>query len=93
MMHFPVEIDVAMGQLHRLDIRHILLNLTITLMLRGLYVPSTLTLICHPTNPHLSTLRISYDYLPDMISEFHTLFTTERLLHGLVITDGENTAE
>jgi len=92
-MRSPIEIDVRMAALPRLDIRHILLSLTTTLMLRELYVPSTLTLICHPTNPHLSTLRISYDYLPDMIKEFHTLFTMERLLHGLVITDGESTAE
>ena len=92
-MRSPIEIDVRMAGLLRPSTRHILLNLTTILMLRGLYAPSTLTLISHPTNPHLSTLRISYDYLPDMISEFHTLFTTERLLHGLVITDGESTAD
>lgn len=92
-MHFPIEIDVAMGRLHRLDTRLILLNLTITLMTRALYAPSTWMLISHPTNPRLSILRISYDYLPDMIKEFPTSFTMEKLLHGLVITDGENTED
>ena len=92
-MRFPIEIDVPMGALPRHNTRLILLKATITLMKMALYAPSTLTLIWHPTNPRLSTLRISYDYLPDMINEFPTLFTTERLLHGLVITDGENTED
>ena len=92
-MRFPIEIDVPMAVLPHHSTRLTLQRVTITLMRMALYAPSTLTLIWHPTNPRLSTLRISYDYLPDMINEFPTLFTTERLLHGLVITDGENTED
>ena len=68
-MRSPIEIDVPMGALRRPNTRLILLNLTITLMLRALYAPSTLTLIYNQTNPQLTILRISYDYLPDLINE------------------------
>ena len=92
-MRFPIEIDVPMAALRQHNTRLILLRVTITLMRMALYAPSTLTLIWHPTNPHRSILRISYDYWPETIEEFRTSYTTEKLLHGLVITDGENTED
>ena len=65
---------------------------TITLMLlRELYVPTTLTVRLHPTEPRLMILRTSYDYLPELISEFRTLFLMVKLPVTNEITNGENT--
>ena len=72
MMRSPIEIELAMDGQRPADIRRIVLSLTIILMLRGWYVPSTLTLISKTINPQHSILLISYDYLPDLINEFHT---------------------
>ena len=69
-MRFPIEIEVVMaGSV----MRSMLLVSPITiLLLKALYVPSTLMLICDPTNQKRSTLLISFDYLPDLIKEFLT---------------------
>ena len=92
-MRGPVEIELAMVPRRHLDIRRIVLNLTIILMKKGLYVPSTLTLTSTQTNPRHSTLLISYDYLPELISEFLISSLTSELHPGSAITDGENTKE
>lgn len=92
-MRGPVEIELAMVPQRHLDIRRIVLNLTIILMKKGLYVPWTLTLTLNPTNPRHSTLLISYDYLPELISEFLTLSSMSELHPGWGTTDGENTKE
>lgn len=64
---------------------------TITLaLLRALYVPTTLTLILDPKEPQRMILRTSYDYLPELISEFHTLFLMVKLQVINEITSGEN---
>ena len=92
-MRGPVEIELAMVPQRHLDIRRIVLNLTTILMKKGLYVPSTLTLTSTQTNPRHSTLLISYDYLPELISEFLISSLTSELHPGWAITDGENTKE
>lgn len=92
-MRSPVEIELRMEPRRHLAIRHIVLNLTIILMKKGLYVPSTLTLTSNQTNPRHSTLLISYDYLPELISEFLISSLTSELHPGSAITDGENTKE
>lgn len=69
-MRSPVEIElVTDGSV--MSVMQRVLPITI-LLLRGLYAPSTLTATCATTNPRLMTLQISYDYLPDVISEFLT---------------------
>lgn len=92
-MRGPVEIEIVMDGRRPLATRNIALNLTIILMLRGWYVPSTLMLTCNRTNPQRSTLLISYDYWPELIEEFLISYLTAESLHGLAITDGENTKE
>jgi len=69
-MRSPIEIELVMaGSV----MRSMLLVSPITiLLLRALYVPSTLMLILDPTNPKRMTLLISFDYLPDLINEFLT---------------------
>ncbi len=67
---------------------------TITLaLIRALYVPTTLTLISHPTDKRLMILRTSYDYLPELIKEFRTLFLMVKLPVTNEITNGERTAD
>ena len=93
-MRSPVEIELRMDGKRPLAIRHIVLSLTIILWVQNrLYAPSTLTLTLNPTNPRHSTLLISYDYLPELISEFLTLSSMNELHPGSAITDGENTKE
>jgi len=93
MTHFPVEIEVVMEPRRHQDIRRIVLNLTTILWAQNrLYVPSTLTLIWHPTSPRRSTLLISFDYLPELIKELAISYLTAKSLPGSETTDGENTA-
>ena len=93
-MRSPVEIEILMDGKRPQDIRHIVLNLTIILWAQNrLFVPSTLTLTLNQTNPRHSTLLISYDYLPELISEFLISSLMDASLHGLPITNGESTAE
>lgn len=69
-MRSPIEIELVMaGSVMRNMLR--VSPITI-LLLRALYVPSTLTLTYDPTHPRRSTLLISYDYLPDLINELLT---------------------
>ena len=92
-MRSPIEIELAMEQKRHLATRLIVLNLTIILMRRALYVPSTLTLTSNQTSPQRSTLLISFDYLPELISEFLTSSIMDESHRGWEITDGESTAE
>ncbi len=92
-MRSPVEIELRMEPRRHLAIRNIVLNLTIILMKKGLYVPSTLTLTSNQTNPRHSTLLINFDYLPELISEFLISSLMSELHPGSAITDGENTKE
>lgn len=92
-MRSPIEIEVAMEPRRHLATRLIVLNLTIILMKRALFVPSTLTLISNPISQQPLTLLISFDYLPELISEFLTLSIMDESHHGWQITDGESTAE
>lgn len=61
------------------------------LLLKALYVPTTLIAISNPTKPRHLTLLISYDYLPDLIKESVTSSLTARLPVTEVTTSGENT--
>ena len=69
-MRTPIEIDLVMGGSVTRAMR--LVSPITILLAKALYVPSTLTLILDRTNPRRSILRISYDYLPDLISEYLT---------------------
>ncbi len=60
-------------------------------LLKALYVPLTLTLICNQTRQKHLTWRISYGYLPDLIKELATSSSTARLPVGKRTTSGENT--
>ena len=69
------------------------LVITILYLIRASYVPTTLTPIWDQADTKHLTLLISFDYLPDLINEFHTLFSMARLLVTKEITSGENTQE
>ena len=88
-MRSPIEIDVPMvGSVIHVTRR---VSPIITLLLRELYVPLTLTLILNRTQPNRSILRISCDYLPDLINEFLISSSTAKLPHINEITNGEST--
>jgi hypothetical protein len=90
-MRSPIEVDLVMGG-SVMRAMQLVSPITI-LLLRASYAPSTLMLIWDPNCPKRSILRISYDYLPDMISEFHTSFSTKKLPAGEETTNGENTPD
>ena len=69
------------------------LAITTLYLIRALFVPTTLTPIWDPADTKHLTLLISFDYLPDLISEFHTLSSMAKLLATKEITGGENTPE
>jgi hypothetical protein len=69
-MRSPIEIELVMAGSVMQSIQRVS-PITI-LLLKALFVPSTLTLILDPTKPNRSTLLISFDYLPDLINEFLT---------------------
>jgi hypothetical protein len=70
-MPSPIEIELRMdGSVTRA--MQLVSPITILLFLKTLYAPSMLTLTCDPTHPKRSTLRISYEYLPDLINELRT---------------------
>jgi hypothetical protein len=60
-------------------------------LLKALYVPLTLTLICKPTQPKHLIWQISYGYLPDLIRESATLSSIAKLPVGRKTTSGEST--
>ncbi len=69
-MRSPIEIEMRLkvGSA-MLDMRPELVIITLALI-RKLYVPTTLTLILDQANMKHTTLLISFDYLPDLISEY-----------------------
>jgi anaerobic glycerol-3-phosphate dehydrogenase len=91
MMRFPIEIELVMAGSVIQNMRRVS-PITI-LLLTALYVPSTLTLTLDPTNPKRSTLLISFDYLPDLISELAILSLQAKSHPTDAITSGENTQE
>ena len=71
-MRSPIEIETRLragSVIHAMPPELAIITLT---LLRKLYVPTTLTLILDQANMKRSTLRISYEYLPDLISELLT---------------------
>jgi hypothetical protein len=90
-MRSPIEVDVVMAG----SVMHVMQRVSpITiLLLRALYVPLTLTLILDPNCPKRLILRISYDYLPDLINEFLMSYSTARLPVGKEITNGDATPD
>lgn len=90
-MRFPIEIE-WLQKAGSVTLGMPLGAATITLtLIQALYVPTTLTIIFHPTQPKHMTLRISFDYWPEWIKESPISFMTVVLPHGLAITNGENT--
>ena len=69
-MRSPIEIELVMAG-SVMSVMQRVSPITI-LLLKALYVPSTLMLICDPMRPKHTTLLISFDYLPDLINEFLT---------------------
>ena len=90
-MRSPIEIELVMAGSVIQSMRRVS-PITILLM-TALYVPSTLTLTFEATNPKRSTLLISFDYLPDLISELAILSLQAKLPHTDATTSGENTQE
>ena len=88
-MRSPIEIELQMGG----SVMHVIQRVSpITIqLLKALYVPLTLTLICKPTQPKHLIWRISYGYLPELIRESATLSSTAKLPVGRRTTSGENT--
>lgn len=86
-MRFPIEIELQMAG----SVMHVMQRVSpITiLLLKALYVPSTLTLISGRTKQSPMTLLISYDYLPDLIKESHILSLTAKSQATNSITNGE----
>ena len=88
-MRSPIEIELqTAGSV--INVMQRVSPITIQL-LKALYVPLTLTLICKPTQPKHLIWRISYGYLPELIRESATLFSTAKLPVGRKTTSGENT--
>ena len=85
-MHFPIEIDVPM-ELRAIPRMH-LVNLTITLMLTAGYVPLTYQVGLVMTPKPTMFLRISYEYLPDVIEDLVTLSFLDVIAHGELYGDG-----
>lgn len=90
-MRGPIELEWPQkAGLGMLGMPHAAVTITLAL-LRAWYVPTTLTLILQPKEPRRMILRTSYDYLPDMINEFHTLFLMVKLQVINETINGENT--
>lgn len=90
-MRSPIEIELVMAGSVIQSMRRV--SPITTLLMTALYVPSTLTLTFEATNPKRSTLLISFDYLPDLISELAILSLQAKLPHTDATTSGENTQE
>lgn len=87
----PVEIDVRMGgSVIQLISR---VSPIIMLLSKAGYLPWTWTLICDPTNPRRSTLRISCEYWPNATSELNTLYFLANTVQSARYGDGLATAD
>ena len=89
-MRSPIEVELHLKGGSVINVMQRVSPITIQL-LKALYVPLTLTLICNQTRLKPLTLRISYGYLPELIRESATSSSTARLPVGKRITSGENT--
>jgi hypothetical protein len=90
-MRSPIEIELVMAGSVIQSMRRV--SPITTLLVTALYVPSTLTLTFEATNPRHSTLLISFDYLPDLISELAISSLQAKSHPTDAITSGENTPE
>lgn len=91
MIASPVEIDVRMaGSLTQLISR---VSPIIILLSRAGYLPLTWTLICDPTKPQRSILRISCEYWPNATSDLSTLSFLVNTVQSSRYGDGNPTKE
>ena len=89
MTRSPVEIDARMGgSVIQLISR---VSPIIILLVRAGYLPLTWTLICDPTKPQRSILRISCEYWPNATSELNTLYFLAKSVQPSRFGDGLNT--
>lgn len=87
----PVEIDVRMGgSVIQLISR---VSPIIILLSKAGYLPLTWTLICDPTRPQRSILRISCEYWPNATSELNTLYFLANTVQSARYGDGLDTKE
>lgn len=91
MIHGSIEVELWMGGSVMQLINRVSL-ITIQLAQVG-YMPLTLMLILDRTEPRRSLLRISYDYLPDVISDLNTLYFLDAIAHEERFGDGDLTKE
>ena len=90
MMRSPIEVELHQRGGSVINVMQRVSPITIQL-LKALFVPLTLTLICNPTQPKHLIWRISYGYLPELIRESATLSSTAKLPVGRKTISGENT--
>mgnify|MGYP006933436827 CR=1 FL=1 len=89
-MRSPIEVELHLKGGSVINVMQRVSPITIQL-LKALYVPLTLTLICNQTRLKPLILRISYGYLPELIRESVTSSSTAKLPVGRKTTSGENT--
>lgn len=65
----------------------------IILLSRAGYLPLTWTLICDPTKPQRSILRISCEYWPNATNELNTLYFLANTVQSARYGDGSDTKE
>ena len=85
----PVEIDVRMGG-SAIQLISRVSPITILLVKAG-YLPLTWTLICDPTKPQRSILRISCEYWPNATNDLNTLSFLVNTVQSARYGDGLNT--
>lgn len=85
----PVEIDVRMGGSAIQLISRV--SPIIILLSKAGYLPLTWTLICDPTKPQRSILRISCEYWPNATSELNTLYFLAKSVQSSRYGDGSPT--
>ena len=87
----PVDIDVRMGgSVIQLISR---VSPIIILLAKAGYLPLTWTLICDPTKPQRSILRINCEYWPNAINDLNTLSFLANTVQSARYGDGLNTEE
>ena len=89
-MRSPIEVELHQRDGSVINVMQRVSPITIQL-LKALYVPLTLTLICNPTRQKHLIWQISYGYLPELIRELATSSSTARLPVGRRTISGENT--
>ena len=89
-MRGPIEVELCLRGGSVIDVMQRVSPITIQL-LKALFVPLTLTLICNPIQPKHLILRISYVYLPELIKELAISSSIPKLPVGKRTTSGEST--